>query len=240
MFVQALESRRLFTSITYTGTLVIDGRDGDDAINVSVKGGTITVQSETWFGAGIHFPAADVKRILVLAGGGNDTVQVDHDVTKRATIVGGAGNDILVGNYAATLIGGGGNDKLMVPTRTFYDTVNKQRLTFAGTPEVPALLSGGLGDDTLVGDEKDVFVGGKGSDHGMVVLSVKPSTSGTMISVNAEDVIDIEAVNAAASGVEHQFVTVMESFNGGAASAAWLLNRGAFTLQRWRMVSSSS
>ena len=50
MFIQALESRRSFTSVTYTGALVIDGTEGDDAINVGVKGATFVAVMELFNG----------------------------------------------------------------------------------------------------------------------------------------------------------------------------------------------
>lgn len=169
---EALERRRLLAVISHTGTLLVAGDpDGNDRITINQKAGTIIVQT----GAGKFtetFPAAAVKRILVETLGGNDNVRVQQEVRERVTLAGGAGNDWLNGNFGATLIGGAGDDHLFVPPRTAYDFASKELVAREDVPDVAALLSGGLGNDSLYGDRGDTVVGGRGHDTAAMPIVV--------------------------------------------------------------------
>jgi Ca2+-binding RTX toxin-like protein len=211
MFVQALESRRLMAGVTHTGTLVVEGTQGGDEINISRSSGTITVKLAKNDPAPQRFSVAAVKRILVLSIGGNDKVAIEHDIVEHATIVGGAGNDELVGNYGATLIGGSGTD--YVPTRTQYDVQEDEVSAVPGAPAVAALLSGGIGDDNLVGDQDDMFVGGKGFDRAAASVHavITPTFfGGSGKTFEVADIIDLAAVTASASGVEQVVGNVVD------------------------------
>ena len=165
MSFETLESRRLFTGITHTGTLVIDGSDHADDITLVRVGANVVLIATLGSGMRVdaRFPVNEVKRILVEAKAGNDVVKLMSSLNERATVLGGGGNDDLSGNYGATLIGGSGNDRLTGIARTNYDVKTRQ-FADADVPQLPSLLSGGLGDDTLIADRDDNIVGGKGAD----------------------------------------------------------------------------
>jgi Ca2+-binding RTX toxin-like protein len=97
--------------------------------------------------ADFEFNTADLTRIIVKAGNGDDTVRIDEsngvfsDVIPT-TLEGGNGDDSLTGGSGAgTLHGGNGNDR----------------------------LAGGNGDETLFGDNgNDTIDGNKGTDTGVL------------------------------------------------------------------------
>jgi Ca2+-binding RTX toxin-like protein len=61
----------------------------------------------------LSFDPALVDRIVVILGGGNDTLTIDQDVRLTAVIDGGSGNDKLSGGGGSNLIwGGDGDDEL--------------------------------------------------------------------------------------------------------------------------------
>lgn len=117
-------------------------------------------------------PVAAVKKIVVLAGKGDDHVTINLPDAGRhipAHLFGGAGNDTLIGGFGDDVVeggagddvlhGGGGNDRLR--GRSGNDTLEGQ----AGDDH----LWGGSGDDTLIGgDGDDVLWSGFGNDmlHG--------------------------------------------------------------------------
>ncbi|MDH7499332.1 MAG: hypothetical protein QHH30_02995 [candidate division NC10 bacterium] len=84
------------------------------------------------------FPAANIQRIEISLGEGNDHAHIAGNIALPVVMDGGAGNDHLkAGRGPATLLEGDGND----------------------------LLIGGPGNDTLVGaNGNDILVGGPGTD----------------------------------------------------------------------------
>lgn len=118
------------------GELAVTGTEGADVILVSQVGNNIVVDVN---GVQTPFDAAGVRSIRIEALGGDDTVVVDVD--RPTTILGGAGNDFIVGSDggADEVIGGTGFD-------TFF---------------------GRGGDDVFVwnpGDGSDFVEGGDGFD----------------------------------------------------------------------------
>ncbi len=204
MFYESLESRRLLTGVTHTGTLVIDGTEGSDRITVSRRNGQIVAElkAESDIAVTSSTPSAEVKRILVLGGNGDDNITVQNNVNRRTTIAGGAGDDHVSGNYGSTLIGGSGNDFLIAPPRTVFDVDSKELSDRPGVPQTVAVLSGGLGDDTLSGDRNDDFTGGKGSDKLGVAISFKSANPTIQVSSNLIPPID------------HDKTSGIEIFNG--------------------------
>jgi uncharacterized delta-60 repeat protein len=92
------------------GVLRLHGTQASDRIAVAQPGGTIDVDLN---GFVQHFTAADVRRIVVSGGRGDDTIAVDSAVTVPAILSGGAGADTLTGGGAADrLAGGAGDDTL--------------------------------------------------------------------------------------------------------------------------------
>src|SRR5262245_59841876 len=94
------------------GVLTVLGSANPDAINVMLTSGIVrVVDSGRLIGA---FGYANVGRIVVDAGFGNDTVIISAAITKPAFLYGGYGNDTLYGgNGNDQIYGGTGNDVLV-------------------------------------------------------------------------------------------------------------------------------
>jgi hypothetical protein len=128
------------------GQLVIRGSDSRDVITVDQLGQQLIVRRDGL--KVVNVSAAEAMSIVVATGGGNDLVLLGEDVRVSATILGGAGNDTLIGGRAADAIyGEAGNDFL---------------LGLSGAD----LLDGGDGDDTLIGGLGiDTLRGGRGRNR---------------------------------------------------------------------------
>ena len=157
--LETLEGRSLPTAAMIAtfanGVLHIEGTAANDTINVqqtnqqiSVKGLSILVNGQ----AKSSISSADVKKIEVNGGSGNDTISLVAARGQQAILIptvlnGGVGNDTINGGEAADLIQGvDGNDVLM------------------GNGGNDSLV-GGLGNDTLDGgNNDDTLQGGQGND----------------------------------------------------------------------------
>jgi PKD repeat protein len=132
------------------GVLYIVGTDRNDDVKVSrVGNGLIKVQAN-FLTDRCHFRtfnAAEIKRIEIRLGNGNDYAGIADNILLPVQIDGGAGDDCLqAGGGATTLLGGDGNDKLI-----------------GGRGN--DILIGGLGNDVLIGGSgDDVLDGGAGND----------------------------------------------------------------------------
>lgn len=148
--------------------LIVTGTSGNDNISVDrLNGNRIRVRMsgfERVFNQNVDAQAFD--RIVVFGQSGNDRITVGTSVGISATLLGGSGNDTLIGSSAAdeldggagndTLNGGAGNDVLCGGDGN--DTIN-----------------GGAGDDVLGGDEgndrlrgdagNDLLIGNEGNDN---------------------------------------------------------------------------
>lgn len=155
---EPLETRRLLAaepviSITSRGTLLVEGTDAGERIDVSVRGTSVRVlisqgRNES---ADVRFPLAVIKRLALNAGAGNDTIQVSPGFQRPAVIAGGTGNDFLFqGSGETVLMGERGNDIVGRPG---------EQLTSR-----PVTLAGGIGDDLLQADENAFVEGGAGQD----------------------------------------------------------------------------
>ena len=111
--------------------------------------------------------ASDVVEgsLLVNLGEGNDvytgsgaTVGADGRLSGNDTIYGGSGNDsITSGSASDQLFGGAGDDQLV--------SLDLFSLTGPRLPgEGPDTVDGGVGNDTIAGDNGDVLTGGEGAD----------------------------------------------------------------------------
>src|SRR4051812_34732710 len=154
MFVDTLESRRLFTAaapVLVSGELRIFGDTGPDLIRIFKQNAT-TVRVEVngavsvFAASAVTSVRANVQPLNLLTGtDGDDRVEVQINVPSRIT--GGIGNDILSGgSNGDTLLGEAGNDALS--GNAGNDT-----------------LDGGDGNNTLIGgDGNDTMTAGLGAD----------------------------------------------------------------------------
>jgi Ca2+-binding RTX toxin-like protein len=139
------------------GVLTVSGTNGSDKLALRLQAGqpgTLQVDVGDDGSADFSFPRADIAKIAVDAGNGDDSVRIDESNgvftdTIPTTLDGGNGDDTLVGGSGAeTLLGGNGRD-----------SINGRR----GNDS--ALLGGGA--DTFVwnpGDGSDTLEGQKGND----------------------------------------------------------------------------
>lgn len=125
-----------YTKLNDDGTWTIEGTDLGETFQVYEKDGVITVtrDGEFW-----QETSGTVTKIIINAGGGNDTVLVDSGFSIPVKVNGGTGNDsIRGGNAADELNGEDGND----------------------------MLIGQGGNDTLRGGKgRDMLFGGAGKDY---------------------------------------------------------------------------
>jgi Ca2+-binding RTX toxin-like protein len=138
------------------GALVITGTAAADSIALGGAGGAITVTAN---GVGIG-TFNSVQRIVINAGGGDDTVSMPS-VSLPAVIDGGTGNDRLTGGRGADDIrGGAGDDRLtggfgadILSGQDGNDTLD----AVDGTPDKK--VDGGPGNDTVRADPTDSKTG---------------------------------------------------------------------------------
>jgi Ca2+-binding RTX toxin-like protein len=150
------------------GVLYIAGTAGDDRVSINKACGSIMVHANFLSGPN-HvrtFKAADVKRIEMYLGDGNDHAQIAGNIDLPVTMDGGAGNDHLnAGRGPAVLIGGDGNDKLIGSRgndKVYGGTGNDLILGGGGND----FLDGGSGNDRILGScGNDVILGGDGNDR---------------------------------------------------------------------------
>lgn len=129
-----IEFSRIF--LDDNGSLVVVGTAGTDRIIVQQGGAGLSIRMNNVLYSGF----GAVAKVVVYAGGGNDTVTVSN-VPVPVEFYGEAGNDYLAGGRVNDLIDGGeGNDRLF----------------------------GGIGDDVLLGGSgNDRLSGGTGNDYAM-------------------------------------------------------------------------
>jgi Ca2+-binding RTX toxin-like protein len=181
------------TAITSTGTITVDGRDGNDTTTVE---GTESADSITLAAA---TPAVAIgptvrtltENIRVNGNGGDDVITAGNGLATLAslTLDGGAGNDRIVGGDGAdVLVGGDGTDTVA-----------------GGRGNDTALL--GAGDDSFTwdpGDGSDAVEGGAGAD----TLQFNGSNANEQMELSADGrrlrfARDIAAVTMDTNGVEH-------------------------------------
>lgn len=168
---ESLEPRSMMAGLTAaldnSGTLSILGTEAADTITVRQTTRGISVDGVTGY-----FATAQVKKIVVDARGGDDTIRLDSEsvsgqtaITAASYVYAGIGNDIVRGGAGRDVIfGGDGNDTLYGGIGDDYLDGGAGNDTLAGLAGNDQLF-GDLGDDTLQGgDGGDVLVGGDGSD----------------------------------------------------------------------------
>src|SRR5438067_6813369 len=96
--VQSLEPRRLltatFASINSHGTLSVVGTAKNDAITIEISNENIVANLNA---TSMKFPTANVKRIFIDGGRGNDRIR--NKTSLGSTMVGSRGDDIDLVDY---------------------------------------------------------------------------------------------------------------------------------------------
>ena len=159
--------------------LVAVGTAGDDNIFISNgQNGTLLVSVN---GNTTEYSGADIARLVIDGGDGNDRIMVDKSVTQGLRITGGAGddyiiagsgNDIIIDNYGSNHINGGAGNDVIIAHGT--DLTGCQGNTLEGD-DGNDYLEGGQGNDTLSGGAgydvlyglggNDALIGGQGNDY---------------------------------------------------------------------------
>lgn len=197
LHVHDLEARTVpaVTATLSGGTLAVTGTSANDTITVRELAGNrlvvngVMIQSNGQFFNTI--PAGSASRVYVFGSSGNDTINV-QTVTRKATIIGGVGDDTITGGTANddlygrdgndVINGGPGNDSLFGENGDDLlggDAGNDSLFGAAGDDTLVGgdgndrhfgdagddSLTGGPGNDTLrAGDGADVVFGGDGND----------------------------------------------------------------------------
>ena len=154
--IETLELRRL-SSATYAADgqwVRVEGTEAADVVTVARVGDQVVVTEN---GTRTSFPAADVQRLQVSTGGGNDRIHVRTAFPAEVLLHGGPGRNLIVGSDGddrlyggGRLLGRGGNDYLE-----------------GGRPR--DVLVGGPGDDQFFDTAgPDVIQGGPGADTAFV------------------------------------------------------------------------
>jgi phospholipase C len=94
-------------------TLVVQGTEGNDRIDVTQDSSEIRVQIRGKSVDFDHFFAQSLSRIEIYGQGGNDRINVASDVTTPTYIFAGDGNDRILGGGGETVVvGGSGNNRI--------------------------------------------------------------------------------------------------------------------------------
>jgi Ca2+-binding RTX toxin-like protein len=168
-----------------------DRRGGGDA---GVQGGTVEVaatvdgSTRVWV-----FDAADVKRIYGEGGGGNDRLDIGTTLNLDQTLLGGRGDDVLLGGRGSgTFFGGDGDDALVSRGQNSELDGGDGDDTLSGS-HLADLLRGGNGDDDLRGHSgNDTLTGGQGADifrggRGIDTADYSRRTDNLVITPDGED-----------------------------------------------------
>ena len=127
------------------GTLYVHTSDRGDRITIhETQDGRVMVDN-----AGNLQRFDDVVQVVINGGAGNDEIIIADTFTRKATVRGGAGRDVLISYADAEIIfdGGSGNDRLVQ------------------LGDSPVTFFGGSGDDELIGGPgADTLYGGAGND----------------------------------------------------------------------------
>ena len=161
---QPLERRRLLSATVVDDALVIAGTEANDTIAVVMDAATgqmnVTVNGVTE-----AFDPTTYGSLNIDAGAGDDDVRIDANVTMKAVVEGGLGDDLIYGGSGDdnlsggegndTVAGGNGSDKVRGAAGDDFLNGN------AGNDK----LWGHDGHDTLFGgDHDDLLRGGDGDD----------------------------------------------------------------------------
>lgn len=160
---ERLEEKKLLAgdvALVGGGTLVINGTNQDDFVQVDQVKGTRSVEVNV---NGKTSSFDGVKTLVITGGNGNDDISVntldDADFLINSFVFGGNGNDIIQGGGGNDYLDGGNGDDIL---STFVTDENYNPIG-AGSTNV---LIGGNGNDSLWGGwgVRDILLGGNGND----------------------------------------------------------------------------
>jgi uncharacterized protein GlcG (DUF336 family) len=140
---------------------------------------------------------SDVTDITITAGSGLNDITIADSLLQNATIIGGAGTDILrAGGGPTTLIGNGQADRLI--SGTGDDTlVGSSALNFLGAPGINVLGGGGGGMNELIGGNpaRNRFYGFSDTDsivNSTIAFPVSVDLRGGMAPPNLSNTLGLE------------------------------------------------
>jgi Ca2+-binding RTX toxin-like protein len=145
-------SAERFASIS-NGILTARGDETDDRIYATTNGSIFVITRHTFAQL---FSAADVRGVVLDGGDGNDSLVLGVGMI-GSQLLGGGGNDTLIGSDGDdTISGGTGRDRMLGGGGDDH----------IGGAGVNDLLDGGSGADWLWGEAgDDLLFGGNGNDH---------------------------------------------------------------------------
>lgn len=147
--VDRLESRQFLSAVLSEGTLTITGTNVSESIWVKTAANNRIRAAIDSTSLGL-FKADQVLRIVIDGGGGNDFIR-DRVDTLPATLLGGNGDDTILGSGTGDFIHGGAGDDDLEGSNG-RDTI-----------------VGGSGDDCLVGGSgADLINGSTGNDYARI------------------------------------------------------------------------
>jgi len=191
--------------------LYVFGSTGNDTIEIKNKSAHERVAVSV---NGVAIPSAvdttlqTVTHVIVYAGDGDDTVNLNASMLSPAIVFGEDGNDVLdAGGGPCVLVGGSGNDRLI-------------------GHKAADILIGGLGSDNLTGGQgNDVLIGGTTAyDEDEAALAY-------LLTLTLEDAT-LEDVRAALTGsVFNEDTPVTDTMNGNGGADLYFadLSSGAAT-----------
>lgn len=205
-----------------TRTLTVNGTSGNDDIELSAAGGTLTVNQN---GVSASFGLADIGSISVWANDGNDTVTVGPGVpgvfisggAGDDSLVGGDGNDTLAGGPGVDVLDGGNGDNVLVehaPSDISLDTSSVAEHQPVGT--IVGVLSA---TDPDIGDTfAYALVPGAGdSDNGSFTIdgagNLRTGAEFDFESAQASYLIRVRATDQSSLIVEKTFIINITNIN---------------------------
>jgi VCBS repeat-containing protein len=212
------------------GTDILAGGDGGDLLKGGAEADTLLggVGDDVLIGglgadslrggAGDDLLKGSGGADLLVGGGGADTLQGGDGADG---LIGSSGSDLLAGNGGSDLINGGAGSDLL------NGGDGDDILQGGGDGDT---LAGGAGDDLLHGGlGGDVLDGGAGADH-YVFDALNDSWRGApdlIDHLEAQDVIDVSAIDADASLAGDQAFVLVAAFDGTAGQAVLSYDRTA-------------
>lgn len=172
--LESLEKRKLLDASIVGDNLIVNGSGGNDTITITLEDTNVRVviQPENF---NQTFALADFTGLIgVIAGDGNDLVDISHDITMRNasvigeggddTLLGGGGDDSLAGGDGDDFLDGGPGADLMIgdagiDTVSYESRTNAISATLDGTDN-----DGEAGEGDNIDSTVDIIIGGSGND----------------------------------------------------------------------------